>query len=603
MHAYDLNMQIPDTPVQHTDDDSLDAQSGFSPERRPSLLQENNSVFFRRNKRQRTTSVETTAPAAKHRVVQSNNSTPHRQVRDISPHTAYLRSAVEESDEIVGSMDGVLRTGNDVSADAPQLTPSTPDPELPLDGPGPEFATTPGLRHTKVRELLHLIVNESLRVGGRPDSAVAEDTDGGELIEVWTKTAKGIESCKIIEWSVDPRVPETIFGKPIPVGSFGRFTDCVWTVDERDLAKLVSCVFLNAIKFTEKGKISLRATLSSKSRYVVVNVVDTGPGIPQAFIPYLFKPFSREDDSLTRQKEGLGLGLLVAKGLARRIGGDLICVRSDTEGVKRGSEFELRIPISTSDTITSRGSTPTRTSTPHGQRAADSPMSKSRGRQTSSVNRRRTPHTNTPTAKTPDPSLLAKASSPLVSASPSQRRSLSQQRAPPSRRPSTRKTLTFDRNLAKKYPLTFLVAEDNKINRKLLVNMLSKLGYSGVYEAENGAEAVQQMSIDRRARKEKAIDVVLMDLWMPSMDGYEATERIFAMERDRRSKGIPNKDDDDRARRKRSLTVLAVSADVTDSALERASEVGMGGFMTKPYKLIDLERLILEYCAGEQIAS
>ena len=603
MHAYDLNMQIPDTPVQHTDDDSLDAPSGFSPERRPSLLQENNSVFFRRNKRQRTTSVETTAPAAKHRVVQSSNSTPHRQVRDVSPHTAYLRSAVEESDEIVCSMDGVLRTGKDVSADAPRLTPSTPDPELPLDGPGPEFATTPGLRHTKVRELLHLVVNESLRVGGRPDSAVAEDTDGGELIEVWTRTAKGIGFCKIIEWSVDPRVPETIFGKSVPAGDFCRFSDCMWTVDERDLAKLVSCVFLNAIKFTEKGKISLHATLSSKSRYVVVNVVDTGPGIPQAFIPYLFKPFSREDDSLTRQKEGLGLGLLVAKGLARRIGGDLICVRSDTEGVKRGSEFELRIPISTSDTITSRGSTPTHTSTPHGQRAADSPMSKSRGRQTSSVNRRRTPHTNTPTAKTPDPSLLAKASSPLVSTSSSHRRSLSQQRAPPSRRPSTRKTLTFDRNLAKKHPLTFLVAEDNKINRKLLVNMLSKLGYSGVYEAENGAEAVQQMAVDRRARKEKAIDVVLMDLWMPSMDGYEATERIFAMERDRRSKGIPNKDDDDRARRKRSLTVLAVSADVTDSALERASEVGMGGFMTKPYKLIDLERLILEYCAGEQIAS
>lgn len=596
-------MQIPDTPVQHTDDDSLDAQSGFSPERRPSLLQENNSVFFRRNKRQRTTSVETTAPAAKHRVVQSTNSTPHRQMRDISPHTAYLRSAVEESDEIVGSMDGVLRTGKDVSADAPRLTPSTPDPELPLDGPGPEFANTPGLRHTKIRELLHLVVNESLRVGDRPDSAVAEDTDGGELIEVWTRTAKGIGSCKIIEWSVDPRVPETIFGKSFPVGDFCRFSDCMWTVDERDLAKLVSCVFLNAIKFTEKGKISLHATLSSKSRYVVVNVVDTGPGIPQAFIPYLFKPFSREDDSLTRQKEGLGLGLLVAKGLARRIGGDLICVRSDTEGVKRGSEFELRIPISTGDTITSRGSTPTRASTPHGQRAADSPMSKSRGRQTSSVNRRRTPHTNTPMANTPDPSLLAKASSPFVSASPSRRRSLSQQRAPPSRRPSTRKTLTFDRNLAKKHPLTFLVAEDNKINRKLLVNMLSKLGYSGVYEAENGAEAVQQMAIDRRARKEKAIDVVLMDLWMPSMDGYEATERIFALERDRRSKGIPNKDDDDRARRKRSLTVLAVSADVTDSALERASEVGMGGFMTKPYKLIDLERLILEYCAGQQIAS
>ena len=334
---------------------------------------------------------------------------------------------------------------------------------------------------------------------------------------------------------------------------------------------------------------------------MVVNVVDTGPGIPQAFIPYLFKPFSREDDSLTRQKEGLGLGLLVAKGLARKIGGDLVCVRSDTEGPKRGSEFELRIPISTNDTITSRGSTPSRTSTPYRQRTADSPALSSRGRQSSSTNHRHTSHkkTSTPVTRTPEAALSPKASSPLVPSSQSRQNSQSRQRASPSRRLSTRKALTFDRHLAQKYPLTFLVAEDNKINRQLLVSMLGKLGYSTVYEAENGAEAVQQMAIDRRARKEKAVDVVLMDLWMPTMDGYEATERIFAMERERRSKGLPNKDDDDRARRKRSLTVLAVSADVTDTALERASEVGMGGFMTKPYKLLDLERLILEHCAGD----
>lgn len=101
--------------------------------------------------------------------------------------------------------------------------------------------------------------------------------------------------------------------------------------------------------------------------------------------------------------------------------------------------------------------------------------------------------------------------------------------------------MTFDRNLAKKYPLTFLVAEDNKINRQLLVSMLSKLGYSEVYEAENGAEAVQQMAIDRRARKEPTIDVVLMDLWMPTMDGYEATERIFALKKTGVEKANPTK--------------------------------------------------------------
>ena len=129
--------------------------------------------------------------------------------------------------------------------------------------------------------------------------------------------------------------------------------------------------------------------------------------------------------------------------------------------------------------------------------------------------------------------------------------------------------------------------------------MLSKLGYSDITEAHDGKEAVHQMSIDRRARGERPIDVVLMDLWMPTMDGYEATEKILAMDKERREHGISQEKDDDRNRRKAGVTVLAVSADVTDSALERASEVGMEGFMTKPYKLMDLERLIIEYCAGD----
>lgn len=367
---------------------------------------------------------------------------------------------------------------------------------------------------------------------------------------------------------------------------------------------------MNAIKFTEEGRISLKANLSAKAKFIVINVVDTGPGIPEAFLPCLFKPFSREDDSLTRQKEGLGLGLLVAKGLARKIGGDLACVRSDTDGPRRGSEFELRVPLSYTDSI-SRGPSPNRTPT-SARFSGSEPASKIRARQTSSVDRRRGPrshHSHTAT-KTPETFPLPKANTPLAISSQSRRNSLSQQvNSTPSRRPSTKKAPAFDRHLAKKHPLTFLVAEDNKINRKLLVNMLGKLGYTGVHEAYDGVEAVHQMTIDRKSRGEKPIDVILMDLWMPNMDGYEACQRIFAMERDqretstkqrKRSAGLDLADDDDRARRKQGgVTVLAVSADVTDEALERAREVGMDGFMTKPYKLLDLERLILEYCTGD----
>ena len=155
--------------------------------------------------------------------------------------------------------------------------------------------------------------------------------------------------------------------------------------------------------------------------------------------------------------------------------------------------------------------------------------------------------------------------------------------------------------------------------------MLGKFGYTGVYEAYDGVEAVNQMNIDRPSRGEKPIDVILMDLWMPNMDGYEATQRIFAHEKEKleleklrqshekgrftgcapRIKGAKTDeddvvdDDDDGDEEKRKVTVLAVSADVTDLALERASEVGMEGFMPKPYKLLDIERLILEHCVGQ----
>ena len=372
----------------------------------------------------------------------------------------------------------------------------------------------------------------------------------------------------------------------------------LFLVDERDLAKLVSCVFLNAMKFTERGKICVKATLSSKGRYVMINITDTGPGIPKAFLPYLFQPFSREDDSTTRQKEGLGLGLMVAKGLARRIGGDLECVRSDIAGPRQGSEFELRVPLSSDKG--SRNSTPSRNTTPaHGAESAS--IKSSHGRERSSSKRQRTPRqTGAGKSKTPDVSKVANTSSPQVQSSHSRRSGVSRPQLSPSRRASIRKTQqSFDRDLAKKHPLTFLVAEDNDINRRLLVNMLSKFGYTHVHEADDGAEAVRQMSIDRISRKERPIDVILMDLWMPNMDGYTATEKIFAAIKQRREQGIWSKDDDDRARRKRDLKVLAVSADITDEALEKASDVGMEGFMTKPYKLIDLERLIREYCVGE----
>lgn len=216
VHAYDLNMQVPDTPSGPDDDDDDDEKMETQPThpaetRRPSL-REGNSIFFRRSKRARTGSTEwDVGPAAKHRMIQSTNSTPHRE---ISPHTASLRTAVEESDSLTSGRQDALRTGK--KGKGGRRPSSAINPEITFDSAEHEAVTTPGLRHTQIRDLLHLVVNESLRVGGRPDSAIAQDTIGGEIIDVRTRGPKGDTSSKIIEWSVDADVPDTIFGKPSP---------------------------------------------------------------------------------------------------------------------------------------------------------------------------------------------------------------------------------------------------------------------------------------------------------------------------------------------------------------------------------------------------
>ncbi|KAK0949177.1 hypothetical protein LTR91_026667, partial [Friedmanniomyces endolithicus] len=445
------------------------------------------------------------------------------------------------------------------------------------------------------------VINEGLKMGGRPDSATASETENGEIIEVRSRGSDGTVSSKIIEWSVDRSVPQTMF------------------VDEKDLTKLISCLFLNAIKFTDstEGRVRCSARMSQRGRYISISVSDNGPGIPADFLPRLFHAFAQGDATIGRAHEGLGLGLMVAKGIARKLGGDLNCIRAETEGPDHGSQFEIKVPVMAGETISRPPSPsgspmprraqpahhtsthtlhmpPVEPATPHGrlnpvcESAKESLLSSKASPQSPGT----TPSPRSQQLLPVPAAAHSITSSPTTTSAPTPA-------APEPKRPAprTRKSIStpeIDRDLATKHPLTFLVAEDNKINRKLLVSMLSKFGYTHVLEAHDGAEAVRQMAVNRRKSSTAevgagagggVVDVVLMDLWMPLMDGYEATERILGMDG-----GVGRKP-----------TVLAVTADVTDGALERAAQVGMRGFMTKPYKLMDLQKLILEYCARNHV--
>ena len=278
---------------------------------------------------------------------------------------------------------------------------------------------------------------------------------------------------------------------------------------------------------------------------------------------------------------------MVAKGLSRKIGGDLTLVRSETEGPNHGSDFEIKVPVDSAEGVSRPGTPRNRTPTPTGP---PNTLPKMTSLHTMEKNVPRSPRLPLPLqASSParQNAHIANIANILDGVTSAPRRSSLISKVGISR-------VSYDKKLSEKYPLTFLVAEDNKINRKLLVNMLNKFGYRDIYEAFDGVEAVRIMkettAANAASKGLKPVDIVLMDLWMPEMDGYEATEHILQIFKDGRSDtGIPQP------------TILAVSADATDEAIDRATSTGMEGFMTKPYKLMDLQRLIEEFCVQNQV--
>jgi len=116
---------------------------------------------------------------------------------------------------------------------------------------------------------------------------------------------------------------------------------CVFA-DRDKLKQILVNLIGNAVKFTDKGSVTVQAIPDPGKGYMQVQVIDTGRGIPLEKQKDLFRPFVQADGSSTRQYGGTGLGLAISLKLAQLMGGSL-SLHSDGEG--KGTRLALTVPL------------------------------------------------------------------------------------------------------------------------------------------------------------------------------------------------------------------------------------------------------------------
>ncbi|MDA3897351.1 MAG: response regulator, partial [Desulfobacteraceae bacterium] len=109
--------------------------------------------------------------------------------------------------------------------------------------------------------------------------------------------------------------------------------------DEHRLHQILQNLIGNAVKFTEHGSVTVSA--HSDAEKIHITVSDTGIGIPEKDLPYIFKEFRQVDGTSARHYEGTGLGLTIAHRAAAMLGGEL----SVESTLGTGSEFTLTLPL------------------------------------------------------------------------------------------------------------------------------------------------------------------------------------------------------------------------------------------------------------------
>jgi len=358
--------------------------------------------------------------------------------------------------------------------------------------------------------------------------------------------------------------------------------------DPGRLRQIVTKLLSNAIKFTPRGHVVVRVSEDASSKDVFIDVEDTGIGMEADVRKYVFEPFSQADNSMSRRYGGTGLGLAIVKRLVQLMGGSIELETSPGHGAR----FRCTIPLRRARpaSVVDAGLASKRAVVIHHSpivarsliealaslgvsATALSPSDAASVRAGDYDIRYCEAPSNAEPSSTVVTIPIAKKASPLTNAlhEPIRRDHLIR---------VTREALGLDSpsleqpgeilaSLRTK-PRVLLV-EDNDINRDLGVAMLQKLDCT-IHTAVNGRLAWEMLT-----SAWEQFDLVLMDCQMPEMDGFEATRRLRAFEKERALAHLP---------------IVALTANALSGDREKCLAVGMDDFVGKPFRLAQLRSAI-----------
>jgi signal transduction histidine kinase/CheY-like chemotaxis protein/HPt (histidine-containing phosphotransfer) domain-containing protein len=418
---------------------------------------------------------------------------------------------------------------------------------------------------------------------------------------------------------IEPEVPALLRGDP------GR------------LCQILNNLIGNAIKFTPQGEVSLHVTLGEEDKdqaTVRFEVTDTGIGIPRSKIGSLFHAFTQVDASTTRKFGGTGLGLSISKRLVEMMGGRIGVQSEEGKGSTfwfttvlqkqpKGSETLVEpkmdlggIPVLiVDDNALARRVITAQLRSWHCQydEAGDAESALVKLRSASAkgnpfriaVLDMQMPETDgetlgkmikddphlcdtilvmlTSMGKRGDASRLESIGFSAYMSKPVRQSQLQEclrtalgreasVGAAAEQRIITRYSIAEDR----RRKIRILVAEDNVVNQKVALKMIERLGYRADV-AGNGLEVLE-------ALKTVPYDLVLMDVQMPEMDGFEATRMI------RRETSHPMF--------QRHIPIIAMTAHAMKGDREKCIEAGMDDYVPKPIQAEDLTAVIEKWILG-----